>query len=50
MMPALSATSRIMKIGLTSDVVSPTDLSEIAYWKIRAPASGARSGPSRYLG
>jgi len=36
MMPALSATSRIMKIGLTSDAVSPTDLSEIAYWKIRA--------------
>ena len=36
MMPALSATSRILKIGLTSDVVSPTDLSEIAYWKIRA--------------
>ena len=36
MMPALSATSRIMKIGLTSDVISPTDLSEIAYWKIRA--------------
>ena len=27
MMPALSATSRILKIGLTSDVVSPTDLS-----------------------
>src|SRR5687767_3882937 len=25
-----------MKIGLTSDVISPTDLSEIAYWKIRA--------------
>jgi Cu/Ag efflux pump CusA len=36
MMPALSATSRIMKIGLTSDTVSPTDLSTIAYWKIRA--------------
>jgi Cu/Ag efflux pump CusA len=36
MMPALSATSRIMKIGLTSDTVSPTDLSEIAYWKVRA--------------
>jgi len=36
MMPALSATSRIMKIGLTSDTVSATDLSEIAYWKIRA--------------
>ncbi|HEX5384506.1 MAG TPA: efflux RND transporter permease subunit, partial [Propionibacteriaceae bacterium] len=30
MMPALSATSRIMKIGLTSDTVSPTDLSAIA--------------------
>ena len=28
MMPALSATSRILKIGLTSDVVSPTDLSD----------------------
>jgi CzcA family heavy metal efflux pump len=36
MMPALSATSRILKIGVTSDVISPTDLSEIAYWKIRA--------------
>jgi CzcA family heavy metal efflux pump len=36
MMPALSATSRILKIGLTSDTVSPTDLSAIAYWKIRA--------------
>jgi CzcA family heavy metal efflux pump len=36
MMPALSATSRILKIGLTSDTISPTDLSEIAYWKIRA--------------
>jgi CzcA family heavy metal efflux pump len=36
LMPALSATSRIMKIGLTSDTVSPTDLSEIAYWKVRA--------------
>ncbi|HJQ88035.1 MAG TPA: efflux RND transporter permease subunit, partial [Propionibacteriaceae bacterium] len=36
MMPALSATSRIMKIGLTSDVISQTEMSEIAYWKIRA--------------
>jgi CzcA family heavy metal efflux pump len=36
MMPALSATSRILKIGITSDTISPTDLSEIAYWKIRA--------------
>ena len=36
MMPALSATSRIMKIGLTSDTVSLTDMSTIAYWKIRS--------------
>jgi CzcA family heavy metal efflux pump len=36
MMPALSATSRIMKIGLTSDSVNLTDMSTIAYWKIRA--------------
>ena len=36
MMPALSSTSRILKIGLTSDKVNLTDLSIIAYWKIRA--------------
>lgn len=36
MMPALSSTSRIMKIGLTSDEVSLIDMSTIAYWKIRA--------------
>ncbi|HKF89123.1 MAG TPA: efflux RND transporter permease subunit, partial [Propionibacteriaceae bacterium] len=36
MMPALSATSRIMKIGLTSDTVNLTDMSDLAYWKIRA--------------
>ena len=36
MMPALSSTSRIMKIGLTSDTVKLTDMSTIAYWKIRA--------------
>ena len=36
MMPALSSTSRIMKIGLTSDDVNMIDLSTIAYWKIRA--------------
>src|SRR4051812_20205327 len=35
MMPAVSAASRVMKIGLTSDTVSPTELSTIAYWKIR---------------
>ena len=36
MMPALSSTSRILKIGLSSDTVNLTDLSTIAYWKIRA--------------
>jgi CzcA family heavy metal efflux pump len=35
MMPALSATSRIMKIGLSSDAVNPIELSSVAYWKIR---------------
>ena len=35
MMPALSSTSRILKIGLTSDELSPIDMSAIAYWKIR---------------
>src|SRR4051795_5308217 len=35
MMPALSATSRIMKIGVSSDTVSPIEMSNIAYWKIR---------------
>jgi CzcA family heavy metal efflux pump len=34
MMPALSATSRIMKIGLSSDTLSLIDLSTISYWKI----------------
>jgi CzcA family heavy metal efflux pump len=33
--PPLSATSRIMKIGITSDRVSLIRLSTIAYWKIR---------------
>jgi CzcA family heavy metal efflux pump len=35
MMPALSATSRIMKIGVSSDTVNPIEMSNIAYWKIR---------------
>ena len=35
MMPALSATSRIMKIGLTSDQLDLIELSSISYWKIR---------------
>ena len=36
MMPALSSTSRIMKIGLSSDEMNLIDMSTIAYWKIRA--------------
>ena len=36
MMPALSSTSRIMKIGMSSDSVDLIDMSTIAYWKIRA--------------
>jgi CzcA family heavy metal efflux pump len=35
MMPALSSTSRILKIGLTSDELSLIDMSAISYWKIR---------------
>ena len=36
MLQPLSSTSRVMKIGLTSDEISLTDLSMLAYWKIRA--------------
>jgi CzcA family heavy metal efflux pump len=36
MIQPLSATSRVMKIGLSSDEVSLIDMSKIAYWKIRA--------------
>jgi CzcA family heavy metal efflux pump len=36
MIQPLSATSRVMKIGLSSDEMSQIDLSMIAYWKIRA--------------
>jgi CzcA family heavy metal efflux pump len=36
MMQPLSSTSRVMKIGVTSDTISLTDLSVLAYWKIRA--------------
>jgi CzcA family heavy metal efflux pump len=35
MMPPLSSTSRIMKIGVSSTDVNPLELSTIAYWKIR---------------
>jgi CzcA family heavy metal efflux pump len=36
MIQPLSATSRVMKIGLTSDELSLIDMSMITYWKIRA--------------
>ena len=36
MIQPLSSTSRVMKIGLSSDSVSTIDMSMIAYWKIRA--------------
>jgi Cu/Ag efflux pump CusA len=36
MIQPLSSTSRVMKIGLTSDTISMTDMSVIAYWNIRA--------------
>jgi CzcA family heavy metal efflux pump len=35
MLPPLSATSRVMKIGISSDKYSLTDLSMITYWTIR---------------
>ena len=35
MMPPLSATSRIMKIGLSSKDLNLIELSSITYWKIR---------------
>ena len=36
MIQPLSSTSRVMKIGLTSESLSLMELSTIAYWKIRA--------------
>jgi CzcA family heavy metal efflux pump len=35
-MPPVSTTGRVMKIGVTSKTVSLNDMSMIAYWKIRA--------------
>ena len=35
MLQPLSATSRVMKIGISSKEISPVDLSMTAYWKIR---------------
>jgi CzcA family heavy metal efflux pump len=35
MMPPLSATSRVMKIGLSSDELNLMEMSTISYWKIR---------------
>ena len=36
----LSSTSRVMKIGLSSDTLSTIDMSMISYWKIRARLLG----------
>ena len=36
MLQPLSATSRVMKIGISSNTLSTIDLSMISYWKIRA--------------
>jgi CzcA family heavy metal efflux pump len=36
MLQPLSATSRVMKIGISSEELSTIDMSMIAYWKIRA--------------
>jgi len=36
MMPPVSSTSRVMKIGVSSKSVSMMDLSMLAYWKIRS--------------
>jgi CzcA family heavy metal efflux pump len=35
-MPATSTTSRVIKIGMSSNTVGIRDLSTIAYWKVRA--------------
>jgi CzcA family heavy metal efflux pump len=40
MMPPLSSTSRVMKIGITSPTRSVMDLSMLAYWTIRARLLG----------
>ena len=36
MLHPLSATSRVMKIGISSDTVDMFDLSKTAYWNIRS--------------
>ena len=36
MIQPLSATSRVMKVGLSSKSLSTIEMSTIAYWKIRA--------------
>ncbi len=42
MMPPLSSTSRVMKIGITSKSRSNMDLSMLAYWTIRARLLGVQ--------
>ena len=43
MMPPLSATSRIMKIGLASNDLNLMEMSAIAYWKIGSACCGCRA-------
>ncbi|MGZ8752733.1 MAG: efflux RND transporter permease subunit, partial [Acidimicrobiia bacterium] len=40
MIQPLSATSRVLKIGIKSDKYTPIEMSTIAYWKIRARLLG----------
>ena len=42
-MPPLSATSRIMKIGLTSKELNLIEMSSIAYWKVRRACCACRA-------
>jgi CzcA family heavy metal efflux pump len=42
MVPPLSATSRVMKIGLSSDELSVMEMSNTGYWKIRARLLGVQ--------
>jgi CzcA family heavy metal efflux pump len=35
MMPPLSSTARVLKVGVTSDELNPMELSALSYWKIK---------------
>ena len=46
MMPPLSSTARVMKIGMTSSDLSMEEMSAIAYWKIRQRLSASPAWPT----